>query len=101
MTMGRSRYAGTTIIDGHYETWDDPAAANPLGPDILDGVKTVDHIYQAGDRLEIIAHKYYGDEEYWWVIALANRIIDPFAIPVGTTLHIPTEVKVILDKLPR
>lgn len=100
--MGRSRYAGSEIIGGtHYGTWDDPASKNPYGPDLLDGVNTVDHIFRASDRLDIIAHRYYGDEDYWWIIALANRIMDPFTIEIGRRLRIPTEAKSILDKLSR
>jgi len=41
------------------------------------------------NRLDIIAYQSYGSPRYWWVIALANYIIDPFDIPVGTTLRIP------------
>lgn len=100
--MGRSRYAGSEVIDGtHYGTWEDPSSRNPYGPDILDGVDTVEHIIRGGERLDVIAHRYYGDEEYWWVIALANRIMDPFALEVGRKLRIPTEARAILDKLAR
>lgn len=42
------------------------------------------------DRLDIIAVKFYGTAKYWWVIALANDIIDPFTLDIGTTLRIPT-----------
>lgn len=41
------------------------------------------------DRLDIISNDYYGTPNYWWVIALANYIIDPFNIPVGLYLRIP------------
>ena len=40
-------------------------------------------------RLDIIAAKYLNTAKYWWVIALANNIIDPFDIPIGTRLRIP------------
>lgn len=40
-------------------------------------------------RLDIVAQAYYGTSNYWWVIAMANYIIDPFDVPVGTTLRIP------------
>lgn len=100
--MGRSRYAGTEIIDGtHYGTWDDPVSGDPYGPDILDGVETIEHIIQAGERLDIIAHRYYGDEDYWWVVAIANRIMDPFTLEVGRRLRIPSEARAILDKMQR
>jgi nucleoid-associated protein YgaU len=100
--VGRSRYAGNEIIDGtHYGTWEDPSSRNPYGPDLLEGVDTLEHIVQAGERLDVIAHRFYGDEEYWWVVALANRISDPFSLTVGRRLRIPIETKAILDKLPR
>lgn len=41
------------------------------------------------NRLDIISYEYYETPRFWWVIALANNIIDPFDIPVGTTLRIP------------
>lgn len=100
--MGKSRYTNTPVIDGnHYATWTDPLAGNPLGPDILDGVETVDHIWQAGDRFDNLAYQYYGDQDYWWVIALANRVIDPFSVTPGTRLRVPTAAKSIVDKVTR
>lgn len=98
--MGRSRYAGTEVIGGrYYAMWQDPSARDPYGPDILDGVETIDHVLTAEDRLDLLAFRYYGDEDYWWVIALANRISDPFSIVPGRTLRIPSEAKSILDKI--
>lgn len=41
------------------------------------------------NRLDIISMSIYGTPRYWWVIALANDIIDPFDVPVGTELRIP------------
>lgn len=41
------------------------------------------------NRLDIISNAYYGTPKYWWVIADANYIIDPFDVPVGTSLRIP------------
>ena len=40
-------------------------------------------------RLDLIAYSRYGSARYWWVIALANYIIDPFDVPLGTILRIP------------
>ena len=41
------------------------------------------------DRLDIVAAETYGTARFWWVIALANNIKDPFDVPVGTSLRIP------------
>lgn len=41
------------------------------------------------NRLDLIAYSYYGSARYWWVVALANNILDPFTVPIGTRLRIP------------
>lgn len=41
------------------------------------------------NRLDMIANKYYSDPTLWWVIALANDLVDPFVIQPGTVLRIP------------
>lgn len=100
--MGRSRYAGGEVVDGnHYSTWPDPTSRDTLGPGILDAVETLDHVLKAGDRLDTLAHRYYGDSDYWWVIAVANRIQDPFSLRPGTRLRIPSDYRTILDKVQR
>lgn len=41
------------------------------------------------NRLDLISQIYYTTPKYWWVIAQANYIIDPFDVPYGTILRIP------------
>lgn len=41
------------------------------------------------NRLDIVAADYYGYPTYWWVLAMANNIIDPLNVPIGTKLRIP------------
>ena len=41
------------------------------------------------NRLDAISNIYYNTPRYWWVVALANYIIDPFDVPEGTRLRIP------------
>lgn len=83
-----SRYRGHRIveIDGvrTIETW--------KAPTILP--QPTDQFYrvQAGEvnRLWLIAKKFYGAPNLWWVIALANGIHDPVAeVTVDTELRIP------------
>lgn len=52
-------------------------------------------------RLDLIAYKYYTNVEYWWIIAAANNILDPFNLTVGTILRIPGETFVINEWLQR
>lgn len=47
-------------------------------------------VIQTGDRLDTLAHQFYGDASLWWIIATANNIHDaPFAVNDGTILRIP------------
>ena len=41
------------------------------------------------NRPDIIAQIYYNDPTWYWVILLANDIVDPFTIDAGTILRIP------------
>jgi nucleoid-associated protein YgaU len=57
-------------------------------------------ISEAGDRLDLLAHKYYGDQTLWWVIATANNINDAtFYVQEGIQLRIPSDINAILTDL--
>ena len=45
-------------------------------------------ISQYGDRLDQLAHQYYGDVTLWWYIAKANGLTF-MTLPPGTRLRIP------------
>lgn len=44
------------------------------------------------DRIDKVAYKYYGNVNYWWVIAEANNMIDPFTLVPDTTIFIPQKL---------
>lgn len=46
-------------------------------------------IKQTENRLDIIANNVYGYAPYWWILAIANDVVDPFDIPMGTKLRCP------------
>lgn len=53
-------------------------------------------VTQSGDRLDTLAHQFYGDASLWWVIASANNIHDSgFAVADGTTLRLPENYREI------
>jgi len=52
-------------------------------------------IGQYGDRLDLLAFKYYGDSSYWWIIAAASNIGWGLQVPPGTLIKIPRD----LDKV--
>jgi hypothetical protein len=45
-----------------------------------------------GERLDILAGKYYGNGNLWWVIAAASGIGWGIQAPPGTNLRIPTNL---------
>lgn len=44
---------------------------------------------QDGERLDHIAHRFYGDGQLWWVIAAASNIGWWLQVPPGTRLFVP------------
>lgn len=57
---------------------------NPQSPD-----RTKTHVVRAGERLDMIAAREYGDPSHWNVIAAANGIARPRVLVPGTLLLIP------------
>ena len=51
------------------------------------------------NRIDMISYKYYGSVYLWWIIAIANGILDPLLeIASGDTLRIP-DISTVLDEL--
>ena len=55
-----------------------------------------------GDRFDILANQYYGDQSLWWIISIANTAIagtslpsdllqDSLIIPEGLQIRIPAD----------
>lgn len=58
--------------------------------DTIGSVKYREYIWVSGDRPDILANKFYGSPEMWWVIAEHNPEISDFlSITPGTVLRIP------------
>ena len=49
-------------------------------------------ITQYGDRLDLLAHQFYGDVSLWWYIAKANNL-KFITLDVGKRLRIPATTK--------
>jgi|TARA_B100000287_G_scaffold404388_1_gene427045 nucleoid-associated protein YgaU len=59
---------------------------------------------KVGDRVDTLAHRFYGDDTLWWVIITANpdKIKrDTFFIKPGLLIRIPTDIEDILDDFER
>ena len=44
-----------------------------------------------GDRLDLLANKFYGNPHFWWYIGKANGITT-MNVPAGTPLRIPGSI---------
>ena len=51
-----------------------------------------------GDRLDTLAHKFYGDHTLWWVIAKASGIRGKVGLKAGTPLRIPGNISKIIEQ---
>ena len=53
-----------------------------------------------GDRLDVLAYKYYKDVSLWWIIAKANGLdAAHIGLEVGNQIRIPINIQPILTKL--
>ena len=53
-----------------------------------------------GDRLDNLAHKYYGDVSLWWILAKANNLDEAhIGLEVDNQIRIPTNIQSVIDKL--
>ena len=50
-----------------------------------------------GDRVDLVANRYYGDVSLWWVIAKANGIKGRAALTPGDVLRIPGNINRIIE----
>ena len=57
------------------------------------------HTVVEGDRIELLAHKYLGDVNLWWVIADYNDLFFCQELKIGARLRIPSSERVQMDVL--
>jgi nucleoid-associated protein YgaU len=90
--LRRSRKVKNII---HYAT---PVLYNPTPIDRM-MVRTNGHIWKYGDRLYKLAHAYYGDSRYWWVIAWYNGVPTEADLFAGDLIDIPINIEQALKIL--
>tara|TARA_R100001163_G_C5007426_1_gene154474 strand:- start:561 stop:854 length:294 start_codon:yes stop_codon:yes gene_type:complete len=49
-----------------------------------------------GDRLDLLAHRYYGDSTLWWIIAKSNGLKGDTAVSTEDLLRIPGNITQIV-----
>lgn len=93
--MGRYDKLNTTFINGKGTTYDSLQLPyiKPNDTDIL--IVTED-----GDRLDLLAHTFYGDATLWWVIATYNNLTDiDTKLQGGIQLRIPINSSTVTTKI--
>jgi hypothetical protein len=82
-----SRYAGCVLyVDGSEEFVG--------GRERIDTTPEPDDVFHTvsqGDRVDLLAYRYLGQADLWWVICDYNDIFFPLDVPVGTVLRIPSD----------
>ncbi len=79
----------------HFAT---PILRNPTVQDRTNLLTTA-HIWGYGDRFYNLAFKYYGDPNYWWVIAWYNGVPTEADIQNGDLIEIPMNLNDALSVL--
>lgn len=89
MISAASRYANTTVQN----ITDTNGVTRPTimpRSTVSRSLVVSDYIWRSGDRVDLIAARYYGDEMLWWVLADANpQILDWTSVSEGTIVRIP------------
>ena len=62
-------------------------------------INTVGHVWAYGDRFYKLAHQYYGDVNFWWIIAWWNGYPTEVSVQTGDFLDIPLDIGAALDAL--
>ena len=104
--MNRYQYTPTTKIDKKlcYQTTKYPEV--PLSDNDI-------YVYTTqGDRFDILANQYYGDQSLWWIISIANTATagtdlpsdlpqNSLVIPEGKQIRIPANYAQVINSFRR
>lgn len=64
-----------------------------ITPEDISGLTVIDHLWQTGDSLYKLSHKYYGDSRHWWIIAWFNKRPIVNLYRPGILVHIPLPIE--------
>jgi len=82
----RSRYATAILYTGGAEEFLGIRVPGDAAPRPDDRFHTV----VDGDRLDLLAHRYLGKTDLWWIICDYNDIFFPMELEPGSVLRIPS-----------
>jgi hypothetical protein len=68
-------------------------------PQQIGKLTMVGHTWSLGDRYYKLAHQYYGDSQWWWIIAWFNQKPTESHVELGEVINIPLPLDKILGIL--
>lgn len=63
----------------------------------LNNVEYSNEVWSLGQRLYKLSYKYYGDSQYWWLIALFNSIATEADLEFGQVIKVPVPLDTTLN----
>lgn len=63
----------------------------------LSSINYTTETWGMGNRLYKLSYQYYGDSQYWWLIALFNGISTEAEINYGDSIKIPLPLDLVLS----
>lgn len=59
-------------------------------------IPSIPYTVKHDDRIDNLAYKFYKDPDYWWILMMFNKLIDPFTLENVVTLNVPNVSKLYL-----
>ena len=69
----------------------------PILKKIPDTVLTFDYVWKVGDTYNNLAHKFFRNRTYWYIIALINNKPTEAHLQEGEKIKIPYDVNLVLQ----
>lgn len=63
----------------------------------LMNIQYAKEIWGLGKRLYKLSNQYYNDSQYWWLIALFNKIPSEAEIEFGQVIKVPVPLNIVLN----
>ena len=67
-----------------------------IPPEIAATIPITKHVWSQGDKFYKLSQKYYGNPNYWWVIAQFNHAPTEAHMYLGKVLKIPLSLEQIM-----
>ena len=86
------RYQGTKVKNRNVSTKEPASYKTTYYMEVPEEDTDMYFVTQPGDRLDILAHRFYGDPSLWWFIARINNL-NSINVEPGISIRVPTTTK--------